>query len=170
MAITSKIAALAMLIVECTVARPQRIYGATNVPTSPSCVRLGFSEGSQTENAAHVKWQAGITYTLSLQPEHETQGNVIVLDLVLQDGPDRRNLLEPTSRWHGWEPFIFAASDFKDGKTGETRSIHLRRLGTYLTIRPVDATVRPVPAGDLSSPTQAFNNFTIHACSNFRKV
>jgi len=54
---------------------------------------------------------SGRRYFATLTPEKDVNGRAVVVDLELRSYPGRigPNLLEPKGRWHGIQPFNFAA-------------------------------------------------------------
>ena len=83
-----------------------------------------------------------------LIPEQDVSGNTTVISLSIrkQSGPlVHHNLLEPADNWHGYQPFNFAASDFKRGAMfsmfGPSRIVRIPTLGDDLVIKVTDAAV-----------------------------
>ena len=96
----------------------------------------------------------GVTYRLSLVPDFDVGKHVVVLDLVLRrpgvEGDDT-NLLDSTGKLHGYQPYVFAASDFRGGAQksayGESRVIEVRELGMALRIKVAEVHVETTPTG-----------------------
>jgi hypothetical protein len=84
---------------------------------------------------------------VTLFPEKDTAGRIVVIDLLIKshDNPQSRNLLEPPGNWHGYQPFFFAASDFRQGAErstyGRSRIVHLPRVGADALITVTDVAV-----------------------------
>lgn len=67
---------------------------------------------------ANVQTASGILYRLALAPRPSVDGSVSNLELILQhqaDPADAPNLFDPPGNWPGYQPYIFAATDFKAG-------------------------------------------------------
>src|ERR1035441_3396478 len=105
--------------------------------------KVGSSQGvlvyslksSSHPSSLHLKSPRGATYRLSLIPDFDIGKHVVVLELVLQRRGRKRddsNLLHPTGKLHGYQPYSFAASDFARGAQnsiyGDLRVIDLREL------------------------------------------
>jgi hypothetical protein len=61
---------------------------------------------------------SGITYEARLAADRDVEQRVVVIDLILTrqgSALDGHNLLEPTGRWHGAEPFSLIAAEMKGG-------------------------------------------------------
>ena len=105
---------------------------------------------SQLSYPFHAVASVGSSYVARLEPD-----GVSVLELVLsQRTRPGRNLLEPQHMWHGAEPFIFVAADFRDNaaavtlsrpgivRTGFSREQRLLRIadtGEALDVRVIHA-------------------------------
>jgi hypothetical protein len=95
---------------------------------------------------------SGANYKLRLIPENDVGHHVVVLSLALNK-PDsqtpRLNLLEPPGRWHGYQPYIFAASDFVQSVNGpldqHVRTIDLPKLDMQIEVTIVGVKVEPTP-------------------------
>jgi hypothetical protein len=79
---------------------------------------------------AVVKTKDGATYRLRLDALPNVHGTITDLVLVVQRadaGADAPNLIDPPGNWHGYQPYTFAATDFKAGPEhslfGGTRSV-----------------------------------------------
>jgi len=99
----------------------------------------------------------GTKYTLRLIPENDVGHHVVVLDVSLSrsNGKESKsNLLEPQGRWHGYQPYIFAASDFAQGGNGSqgqnSRTIDLPALGMQIEIAVTEVKVDPTPPSSSS--------------------
>ncbi len=116
----------------------------------------------------------GTKYTLRLIPENDVGHHVVVLDVSLSrsNGKESKsNLLEPQGRWHGYQPYIFAASDFAQGGNGSrgqnSRTFYLRsECKSRLRLRVSKLTPhRPLllPRNcRISSPTWLYHQATSH--------
>ena len=71
-------------------------------------------------------------YIVSLKPQHDVAGNLVLIDLVLQRPHaklDPSNLLEPPYRWHGLQAYGLNAVEFAQGEDspfGMKRHIHIK--------------------------------------------
>jgi hypothetical protein len=95
-----------------------------------------------------VRSPRGVTYRLSLVPELDVAKHVVVLDLVLQRIDEKisgANLLDSSGNRHGYQPYIFAASDFANGTQksiyGRTRVIDLNKLEMKVNAKVVSVRV-----------------------------
>jgi hypothetical protein len=118
--------------------------------SSSVTVDLTFPPRAGSEVSSVVLTLPGIKarHRLSLEPDFDVGKHVVGLDLVLRPlnaSRHTRNLLEPTTRWHGYQKFIFAASDFANGADrsilGAVRDIPVTRLGLVVRIRVLDVKV-----------------------------
>ncbi|HTY65744.1 MAG TPA: hypothetical protein VMH36_03775 [Alphaproteobacteria bacterium] len=73
-------------------------------------------------------------YSLWLEPEFDVTRHLSSLELVLQKaGSDTAatNMLDPPGHWHGYQKYMFAASDFARGPEqsayGRTRTMSVKR-------------------------------------------
>ncbi len=115
-----------------------------------------------------LKSPRGVTYRLSLVPELDVKKHVVVLDLVLQkpgQTEDDPNLLDSTGNLHGYQPYVFAASDFAGGTQkstyGESRVIDLPKLGMQMRIKVADVDVEPTSAGASQVLGYQFDDLTL---------
>ena len=115
-----------------------------------------------------LKSPHGVTYRLSLVPELDVKKHVVVLDLVLQkpgQTEDDPNLLDSTGKLHGYQPYVFPASDFAGGAHksayGESRVIDLQKLGMALHIKVADVHVETTPAGSSQGLGYQFDDLTL---------
>jgi hypothetical protein len=115
-----------------------------------------------------LKSPRGVTYRLSLVPEPDVKKHVVVLDLVLQkpgQTEDDPNLLDSTGNLHGYQPHIFAASDFAGGAQksayGESRVIDLPKLGMQMRVKVSDVHVEPTSAGSSQGLGYQFDDLTL---------
>jgi len=99
-----------------------------------------------------LKSPRGVTYRLSLIPDFDVGKHAGVLELVLQKPGKKvgdRNLLDWTGKLHGYQPYVFAASDFVGGIQksiyGKSRVINLQKLGMEIYIKVVDVHIEPIP-------------------------
>ena len=97
-----------------------------------------------------LKSPSGAVYRIFLTPELDVGKHVAVLDLVLQRlgrEKDETNLMDPTGKLHGYQPYIFAASDFSQGTQksvfGELRTIPLDRLKMECIVKVKGVSVSP---------------------------
>ena len=110
----------------------------------------------------------GVTYRLSLVPELDVRKHVVVLDLFLQkpgQTEDDPNLLDSTGKLHGYQPYVFPASDFAGGAHksayGESRVLNLQKLGMALQIKVADVHVETTPAGSSQGLGYQFDDLTL---------
>jgi len=110
----------------------------------------------------------GVGFRLSLEPDFDIHHNVVVLVLSLRhlnDSTDASNLLDPTGRSHGYETYIFAASDFVHGARqsldGEKRTVILTKLGLELRIDVYKALVDVIPERSAAEPRYRFNQLSV---------
>jgi hypothetical protein len=105
------------------------------------------------------------TYEVSLVPEVDTDQHVVVLDLVLgrrgEKADTSRNLFYPPgTNWHGLQPWIFGASDFRRGIAksinGASRYVHVEYRGIVVQIDVLKADILPVRGKDFSSSFASF--------------
>ncbi len=99
----------------------------------------------------------GTKYTLRLIPGDDVGHHVVVLDVSLSrsNGKESKsNLLEPHGTWHGYQPYIFVASDFaQTGNSSQgqnTRTIDLPALGMQVEIAVTRVKVDPTPPSSSS--------------------
>jgi hypothetical protein len=125
---------------------------ATPTQIVPLHTTLTFSsQHPKGPNPVPVKSTDGKTvYFLSLRIEPDVKNNPVGIDLVLlhtRASSDDVNLLDPTGKWHGIQPYIFPASDFAQGAEksiyGEKRIIRLKHLGLELQITVSNVAVTP---------------------------
>jgi len=107
-------------------------------------------------------------FRLSLDPDYDIHHNITVLVLSLRhqsDSADASNLLDPTGRSHGYQSYIFAASDFVYGARqslyGEKRTVILDQLGLHLRIDVSKASVEVIPERSMVEPTYRFNRLSV---------
>jgi hypothetical protein len=108
-----------------------------------------------------VKSAAGHTlYILSLEPDFDTEHHVVTVELVLHHTGakgDSPNLLDPTGKRHGLQPYHFAGADLAQGVQksafGEKRTISLKELGLVVEMIVSKAEVSPTTAGDYQVAT-----------------
>lgn len=101
-----------------------------------------------------LKLPRGVTYQLSLVPDLDVKKHVVVLDLVLQkpgQTEDEPNLLDSTGSLHGYQTYVFAASDFAGGAQksvyGESRVIDVPKLGMQIHVKVAEVHVEPTSGG-----------------------
>jgi hypothetical protein len=110
----------------------------------------------QNRWSVSIKSADGTTaYVLSLEPDFDVERHVVTLELVLRhpgDKPDAGNLLDPTGRRHGLQPYEFAADDLAQGVQksafGEKRTVRLKSLGLVVRMTLSKAMVSPISAGN----------------------
>lgn len=132
-------------------------------------VKLAYSAKlSPHSKAILLRSPHGITYQLSLVPDSDGYGNVIVLDLFLQKPgvkPDHSNFLDWTGKLHGYQPYVFAASDFAGGAQksmyGESRKIDLPKLGMQMRVKVLDVHVEPTPEASAQVPNYQFDDLSL---------
>jgi hypothetical protein len=94
-------------------------------------------------------------YVLSLEPDFDVGHHVVTLELVLRrpgENNDAHNLLDPTGRRHGLQPYDFAADDLAMGvqksALGKKRIVSLKNLALVVRMAVSKATVSPTSAGN----------------------
>lgn|SRR5579862_1928033 len=87
-------------------------------------------------------------FSASLVADGDVSGRPVVVDLVLRRSTkeaDTRNILEPSGNWHGAQPFIFAASDFRQGPEnsiyGRSRVFHIQEIAADVLVEVTEAVV-----------------------------
>jgi hypothetical protein len=117
---------------------------------------LAFSAKSAlSQRSVPIKSTDGHTiYVLSLEPDFDERHRVVTLEVVLRlahDKGEAQNLLAPTGVWHGYQPYMFAGSDFALGPDksvfGPRRTISVQRLG--LVVRIVVSGVKVSPTSGI---------------------
>ena len=107
------------------------------------------------------RWSGPITfadgtaaYILSLEPELDHGHHPITVELTLRrvdDRTDDSNLLDPTAKLHGLQPYDFAADDLAEGPQksafGRVRKVSLKNLGLVIRITVLKAIVSPISGG-----------------------
>lgn len=123
----------------------------------PLRTSVAFSaQAAESRWSVPIRWTEGSTaYALSLEPDFDAGRHIVTLDLVLRRPNDKtqsRNLLDPTGRRHGLQPYDFAADDLAQGVQksafGENRTVFLRSLGLVVRIAISKATVSPISVGN----------------------
>ncbi len=151
---------LIVLIVTC---------GAESQSVGSSQGTLAYSAKPSTHPTSFLlKSPRGLTYRLSLVPDFDVRKHVVVLDLVLQ-GPgknaDDATLLDSTGNLHGYQPYVFAASDFVAGAQksayGESRVIDLRKRGMEMRVKVAEVHVGPTPTGSSPRLGYRFDSLTL---------
>lgn len=135
------------------VATAENVSTFTAVLTYPPGPRA--SETSPVFHGPHGK-----AYEFRLDPEENTDGNLVVVELVME-GTSRSergsNRLYPTGRLHGYQKWYFAASDFAHGPAksiyGSSRTIDVPKLGLEVRVTVVRVAVKATPATS-SAPAQ----------------
>ena len=115
-----------------------------------------------------LKSPRGDTYRLSLVADFDVRRHVVTLDLVLQR-PGKNvhdsNLLDSTGNLHGYQPYVFAASDFAGGAQksayGESRVIDLRKLGMEMHVRVAEVHVEPTSEDSAQGLGYQFHDLTL---------
>jgi hypothetical protein len=118
---------------------------------------------------AHKVFSDGFQkYTLSLEPDFDVYHRIVVLTLVMHhvdEDEDAQNLLDPSGRAHGYQKYIFAASDFANGPErsvyGESRSILIDSLGLLFNIGIRKAIVEKSAEGTGESTRYKFDEFIL---------
>ena len=138
--------------------------------------KVGSSQGvlvyslksSSHPSSLLLKSPRGATYRLSLIPDFDIGKHVVVLELVLQRRGRKRddsNLLDPTGKLHGYQPYSFAASDFARGAQnsiyGDLRVIDLHQLGMELRVKVTGVNVEPTPTNSSKAPGYQFDDLTL---------
>ena len=89
-------------------------------------------------------------YKLTLDPDFDVSGSIITLTLLLQEDAspeDSPNLLETTPGEHGYQKYIFVASDFRNwpertqSPYGSTRTIFAKKIKSSITASVRDAKI-----------------------------
>jgi hypothetical protein len=130
---------------------------------------LAYSKKPSPHSSSFLlKSSRGITYRLSLIPDIDVGKHVVVLDLALQrpgEGADGTNLLDSTGKLHGYQPYVFAASDFAGGAQrsayGDSREIVLQKLGVALHIKVADVHVETTPTGSFQTLGYQFDDLIL---------
>ena len=111
--------------------------------------------------ALHIAGPDESRYILSLSPQFDVSRRVVVIELTIRRAHGKNNssnLFDPTSKWHGYQKWIFAASDFASGAVksvyGKQREIDLRQLGMEMQIDVTKVIV--VPIGSTYSKAPCF--------------
>jgi len=156
----------AMLVMGCVAQRT-----SAQPAISPVHAELRYPSNSHGEQGSiPVRKTSGqIAYALSLEPQTDAARHVIGLELVLhnahaeKDGGD--NLLYRSPLWHGYQSFIFAASDFVHGPEkstyGRVRQFHLDRLRIDVRLEVSAATVAPVISAPSGPKCFEFGTFDL---------
>ncbi len=136
-------------------------------PTSARQI-LGYPAAASRPSSLLLKSPAGLAYRLSLVPDFDVGRHVVVLDLLLQRSDAKNtnaNLVDPTGRLHGYQPYVFAASDFAHGTKksiyGDTRVMNLEKLGIAIRAKVVDVKVKPTPVGSRQELPYQFDSLTL---------
>jgi hypothetical protein len=94
-------------------------------------------------------------YILSLEPDFDTRRHVITVELVLQHPgakADSPNLLDPTGKRHGLQPYQFPSAGFVQGidksTFGRKRTVVLKKLGLIVEMTVLKAEVSPTTSGN----------------------
>ena len=122
---------------------------------------------SQHPSSLLLEAPSGVTYRLLLVPDFDVRKHVVVLDLVLKkpEQANNTNLLDPTGKLHGYQPYVFPASDFVVGARkstyGESRVIKLQKLGMEIHVKIVDVHVQPTPGGPRWRLGYQFDDLTL---------
>ena len=122
----------------------------------PKQMQAQFSQGAPkavwTDNLYSLSNKK--LYVLSLNPEVNVGKHVVGIDLVLRNAEEseaRKNLLSPTGKWHGLQPYNFVASDLLHGAErsafGARRSIKVTSGGLDIEIQVLDVKVGALPDG-----------------------
>ena len=139
----------AFLVLLSTVGLAQHV--AANRVIVPVNASMVWSSSTHRETSTvAVKSPTGTTaYLFTLEPEYNIIDKVVVLELVLRrpgDNSDAVNRLDLTRHIHGYQSYVFAASDFVDGQQksiyGPTRIIRRDKLGLMVRIDVAGAVVR----------------------------
>jgi hypothetical protein len=92
--------------------------------------------------SAVVTTKSGAVYRVTLAPRPSVKGALVGLELVVQrqaDPLEAANLLDPPGNWAGYQPYTFAATDFKSGPAqsmyGDARTICRAGLKTAFTVQ-----------------------------------
>jgi len=79
--------------------------------------------------------------------------------------PDDSNLLDWTGKLHGYQPYVFAASDFAGGAQksvyGESRKIDLPKLGMQVRVKVLDVHVEPTPEDSAQALSYQFGDLSL---------
>jgi hypothetical protein len=129
-------------------AKPQIIPLRTNATFSAQAPEKRWSVPIESANGSGA-------FVLSLEPDFDVGHHVVTIELVLRrsgDKSDAQNLLDPTGRRHGLQPYDFAADDLARGVQksafGGKRTVSLKSLGLVVRIVVSKATVSPISAGN----------------------
>lgn len=114
-------------------------------------------------------------YTLRLIPENDTHHHVVVLTLALTRRDDqglKSNLLEPPGRWHGYQPYIFAASDFAQSVNGplgkHMRTIDLPKLDMQIEVTIVGVKIERTSLATSGEIPYQFADLTLEITTKSR--
>ena len=106
-------------------------------------------------------------YVLTMEPSSDIKNNLVGIDVVMRRPgarSDTRNLLEPPYRWHGYQEYMFAGSEFKNGANGSifgtTRGILVQNRKLHLKFTIIDVETKPTDVP--TSPNDyAFNKLVL---------
>ncbi len=106
-------------------------------------------------------------YVLVLEPSLDIKNNIVGIDVVMRRpgaAREARNLLEPPYRWHGYQQYMFAASEFKSGPNGSTfgatRNIVIKNRKLSLKFTVVDVATKSTDVPSLPND-YAFNKLVL---------
>jgi hypothetical protein len=112
--------------------------------------------------------QKKVAYNLAIDPEFDVDNHLVGLSLMLHrsgDKADAPNLLYENSNWHGYQPFIFAASDFAFGADksiyGKQRTVRLKTLGLEIQIKVLKAAVSSIPKSTTAGDGNQFDELQL---------
>lgn len=128
-------------------------FAAAKPRILPLQTRMIFSPGSHDHRSARIKSIDGSTaYYLSLEPDLDLGNHVVTVELVLRRPRDEANLLDPTGRRHGLQPYDFAANDLAQGGPksvfGQNRTMRVDRLHLVVRVVVSGAVVHPIASGN----------------------
>lgn len=147
---------------------------ATIIDQNSSLGVLSYSsESGQLPNSLVFTSPGGQAYRLSLLPEKDTAGRVVVLELVLQKRSStdhEANLLDTTGRLHGYQPYFFAASDFAHGAYrsayDDKRDMNIRSIGMDIQVKVISVAVEPVRENVTTSTQYRFTGLSLQVSAD----
>jgi len=111
-----------------------------------------------------------VLYHLSIQPDRDVENRTIVLNVVLQsvgNSGELPNLLDPTGKLFGYQPYTLAASDFASGidrsAYGRRRRFSLPKIGICVNLDILSAQILPLTVGAKSGRGYQFERLTLTA-------
>jgi hypothetical protein len=129
---------------------------------------LAYPHQSRSPERSHVFRSHGESYRFGLVPDWDTEGHLIVFELVLERASHSgqpENLLDPTGMIHGYQKWTFGATDFAHGPGksgyGTTRIVDLPKRGLSVRIDVLRVAVKPTPATSSVPARYRFTQLTV---------